>query len=89
MIEEQHRKVSLEVAARHFAKKFSQKPFRHIRQLFNFSQEDLRKRQKNNPEPGLFRIVLLVRQITLKLLILSRSDLARSFGRVEHPPRQY
>ena len=49
MIEEQHRKVSLEVAARHFAKKFSQKPFRHIRQLFDYLSKKLKKKTKKQP----------------------------------------
>jgi len=33
MVEEQHRKISLDTAAKHYARQFSQKPFRHLRQF--------------------------------------------------------
>lgn len=36
LAEEKHRAISLEAAALHFTQGFSQKPFRHIHQLFNW-----------------------------------------------------
>jgi len=34
MVEEQHRKISLDAAASHYVNQFSRKPFRHMRQFF-------------------------------------------------------
>jgi hypothetical protein len=43
MIEEQHKKVSLESAARHFTRQFSRKPFHHLRQVLNYVIKKIRK----------------------------------------------
>jgi hypothetical protein len=44
LAEELHRKVSLESAAVHYAKKFSTRPFRHIRQIFEWLKKKTAKR---------------------------------------------
>jgi hypothetical protein len=49
MIEEQHKKVSLESAARHFARQFSRKPFHHLRQFLSYISKKLRKLLKKRP----------------------------------------
>lgn len=49
MIEEQHRKVSLEFAARHFANNFSRKPFRHLRQFFHYMIKKIKGTIKKQP----------------------------------------
>jgi len=49
MVEEQHRKISLEVAARHYAQKFSQKPFRHLRQFFRYLSKKIKRETKKQP----------------------------------------
>ncbi len=46
MVEEQHKKVSLDSAARHFTRQFSQKPFRHIRRFFYSLARRIRKSKK-------------------------------------------
>ena len=50
MAEEQHQKVSLESAARHFARQFSQKPFRHLRQIIFWIRTKFKTKLKNSPE---------------------------------------
>ncbi len=50
MTEEQHRKISLDSAAKHYARKFSQKPFRHLRQLAFWIVKKVKKLiNKNQP----------------------------------------
>ncbi len=49
MIEEQHKKVSLESAARHFAREFSRKPFHHLRQFLFYFSKKIRKLLKKRP----------------------------------------
>jgi hypothetical protein len=46
MVEEQHKKVSLDAAARHYASQFSQKPFRHVRQFFSYLSRKVKKLTK-------------------------------------------
>lgn len=48
MVEEQHRKISLDAAARHYASQFSRKPFRHLRQFFYWIVKKIRNLFKNN-----------------------------------------
>jgi len=45
LAEESHRKVSIEKAAEHFANRFSQVPFRHIRQFFKWLKHKLVKKR--------------------------------------------
>lgn len=49
MVEEQHKKVSLETAARHYVQTFSHKPFRHLRQYFKYIAIKIRKLTKKQP----------------------------------------
>jgi len=44
--EEQQRKVSIESAASHFVKRFSNRPFRHLYQLFGFLKKKLSNKKK-------------------------------------------
>jgi hypothetical protein len=44
--EDSHRKVSMESAAENFAKKFSQRPFNHVRQLFNYLKRKMAKKKR-------------------------------------------
>jgi len=50
MVEEQRRKISLDTAAKHYANQFSQKPFRHLRQIaFWIGKKIKRLINKNQP----------------------------------------
>lgn len=49
MVEEQHRKVSLDSAARHFARQFSQKPFWQLRKFFYWLSEKFKRAPKKQP----------------------------------------
>jgi hypothetical protein len=48
MVEEQHRKISLDAAARHYASHFSRKPFRHLRQFYLWIVKKTKKLLKKN-----------------------------------------
>ncbi len=43
LVEEQHRRISLESAALHFKDKFAERPFRHLRQIWQWARRKLRK----------------------------------------------
>lgn len=49
MVEEQHKKVSLETAASHYVQTFSRKPFRHLQQFFQYLVIKIRKSIKKQP----------------------------------------
>jgi len=49
MIEEQHKKVSLDSAARHFSRQFAHKPFRHFRQGLDYIWNKIKKLLKKRP----------------------------------------
>jgi hypothetical protein len=46
MVEEQHKKVSLETAASHYVQTFTRKPFRKLQKLFRNLKENIRKSTK-------------------------------------------
>ncbi len=48
MVEEQHRKISLDAAARHYVSQFSRKPFRHMRQFFYWIGKKTKNLLKKN-----------------------------------------